>query len=416
MTPLAASPATTAAPFDSAHATFQGIVRDDGRVATRNYVGVFIGVNCAATVARKIAEHFTEERLAAWPNVDGVVPFTHELGCGMEMTGEPMNLLRRAIAGTLRNPNVGAAVLLSLGCERNNQEVFMQQEHLVAGDRLKNFVMQEMGGTQKTIEAGIAAVEAMLPAVNAVKREAVPARHLTVGLLTTAGDGATALAANPAVGHAVDLLVKGGGTAILSETSEVAAAKDAIVARAATPEVGERFEQRIAWWGTYSAGRDTRLTRRTKAPASADEALAQAWAALARAGSSPLQAVYEYAHPVTARGLVFMDTPAYDAMAATGQIAGGATLLCLTTGRGTGFGALPAPTVKVAATTDLYQRMEDDLDINGGLVLDGEVTVEQMGERIFRQWLAHASGEQTKAEELGVGASEFVPWPIGVFA
>ncbi|MDM0107704.1 UxaA family hydrolase [Variovorax sp. J22R24] len=387
--------------------TFEGFVRPDGRVGTRNHIGVFVVGNCGATAARRVADHFSAKRLAAFPNVNEVLPFVHEIGCGMEATGEPMNLLRRTIAGTIRNPNIAGAVVIALGCERNNIRAFFEQEQLVPGPMLHMLVMQEIGGTANTIAAGIAAVEAMLPEANRFRRQTVPVEHLVVGLQSAATDGDTALSANPALGAAIDLLVGHGGTAILSGTSELAPVAQRAVARASSPAVGAQLEQRIQWWKGYTAGRDTGMTR----AASADEG-----AGLHRAGSSPLQAVYEYAHPVTQRGLVFMDAPAYAAVSATGQVASGANMVCLTTGSGSGFGAAPVPTVKLASNSAVFARMEDDLDIDCGGVLAGDIGVEQMGQLVFDRMLAHASGQATKSEELGVGRDEFVPWPIGVLA
>ena len=400
-------------------ATFEGIVRADGRVATRNFIVIVVTVNCAATTARKIADHFTPERLAAYPNVDGVVALTHELGCGMEMTGEPMDLLRRTIAGTVRHPNTGAALICSLGCERNNVYKLLEAQALEPGPRLKTLVMQEKGGTQKTVEEGIVTIEAMLPLVNDVRREPVSAASIVVGMQSSGADAFSELGANPAMGAAVDLVIRHGGTAIVAGTSELAGMEGALAARAATPEVAERLERRLRWWKQYNAGRDTPMNGRL-APAQGAGGLTtpleRALAASKRWGAFPLRDVYEYAHPVTAKGLVFMDTPAHEAIAATGQIAGGANLICMVTGHGTGFGSLPAPTIKLASTSAVYKRMQDDLDIDCGPVVDGAVTVEEMGRRIFSAILRHASGEKTKAEDLGVGESEFVPWPIGLTA
>ncbi|WP_314444456.1 UxaA family hydrolase [Massilia timonae] len=393
--------------------TFQGIVRADGRVATRNYIGIFVVGNCGATTARRIAAWFTEARLRAWPGVDGVVAFTHEIGCGMEMTGEPMDLLRRTIAGTIRNPNIGAALVIALGCERNNIDGFLQQENLVQGPLLKRLVMQELGGTQATIDAGIAAVSEMLPLVADVRRQAVPARHLVLGLQADADEAIDAATATAALGAAVDLLVAQGGTAILSGTAGLAPAAGRLQERAASPEVGVQLARRIDWWKQHGNGRDTRLLRLAQAPAQA-EAVAEA--GLRRAGSVPLAAVYDYARPIADKGLVFMDAPNYEAVSATAQIAAGATMVCVATSTGTGFGALPAPTLKLAASSALYAAMEDDLDIDCGPVADGSVDVAQMGAEIFARLLRHASGEKTRAEELGLGENEFVPWPIGVLA
>ena len=384
--------------------TFLGIPRESGRAGTRNYVGVFVMVNCAATVARKVAEHFDEDRLGAWPNVDGVVPFIHELGCGMEMTGEPMDLLRRTIGGMVRNPNIGAALVLALGCERNNIYGFLEQEKLVPGALLKTLVMQEKGGTAKTVELGIAAIEEMLPLVNDVRRVPMPASHITLGIQSASLDEAAGRSANPALGFAVDLLVAAGGTAIVSATNELRGVESELLARAVSPAVGDKLQQRIQWWRESRARGNEAITPE------------RAHAAARRWGSAPLAEVYRYAEAVTQPGLVFMDSPAYEAMSATGQMAGGANVICLTTGRGSGYGALPAPTLKIASNSDAFRRMQDDIDINGGEILDGKASVEEMGRRIYADILRVASGEATKAEELGLGENEFVPWPIGVFS
>ena len=382
--------------------TFLGFPRAPGRAGTRNYIGVFVMVNCAATVARKVAEHFDEERLAAFPNVDGVVPVIHELGCGMEMTGEPMDLLRRTIGGMVRNPNMGGALLLALGCERNNLYGFLEQEKLTPGPLLRALVMQEKGGTASTIALGIAAIEEMLPLVNQAGRVPVPVSHITLGIQSASLDEHAAVSANPALGVAVDLLVRAGGTAVVSSTNELRGVERELAARAASPQVGEKLARRIEWW---------RDSRRPVEAITAERAASAA----RRWGSAPLAEVYRYAEPITAKGLVFMDSPAYEAMSATGQMAGGANVICLTTGRGSGYGALAAPTIKIASNSATYRRMQDDIDINGGEILDGRASVEEMGERIYAGILSVASGERTRAEELGVGDNEFVPWPIGVF-
>ncbi len=410
------SPAPALLPSEQ-RATFNGFLRDNGSVGTRNYIVIVCTVNCAATTSRRIADHFTAKRLAAFPNVDGVIPLVHEIGCGMEMSGEPMELLRRTIAGHVRNPNVGGALIVALGCERNHVHGLMEQEKLSPHASLKTLVMQENGGTRKTIDAGIAAIEAMLPVANLVQRQALGAQHLRVGLQCDGADGFTALAANPALGIAADLLVRNGATVVLSRTSEVFGAVDALVARAATPEVGQALVDRIDWWLAYSKGRDTSINARPGAARSPSATINRRESAVghcAMAGTSPLNAVVEYARPISGPGLVFMDTPSDDAISVTGQTAGGVNLVCMTTGRGSTFGSLPAPTVKLAASTPLYRQMEDDMDLNCGAVIDGEVTPEQLGQEIFDRLLRHASGELTKGEAIGLGENEFVPWPIGV--
>ena len=400
-------------------AVFQGFVRENGDVGTRNFIVIVCTVNCAATTSRRIADWFTKARLTDYPNVDGVIPLVHEIGCGMEMTGEPMDLLRRTIAGHIRNPNVAAALIVSLGCERNNVHSFMEQEKLVVGPKLKMMVMQEKGGTKKTIESGIAAIKELLPVANAYQRQPVPAKHLRVGLQCTGPDGFTGLSANPALGVAADLLVRQGATVILSRTSDVFGVLPSLTARAITPDVGQKLVDRLDWWFEYSRGRDTQINGRVNPAGQVGGLVNVVEASLGNcriSGTSPLSEVYRYAQPVTTEGLVFMDTPSDDAISVTGQIAGGANLICMTTGKGSVFGSLPAPTMKLAASTPMFEHMEDDMDLNCGPIIDGKTTAEQVGKAIFEQILRHASGEKTKGEELGAGENEFVPWPIGVFA
>ncbi|MFC7739027.1 UxaA family hydrolase [Roseomonas sp. GCM10028921] len=400
-------------------ATFRGFLREDGRVGTRNFIGVFVVGNCGATAARQAADWFDEDRLAAYPNVDGVVPYIHEIGCGMEMTGEPMDLLRRTLSGFIRNPNTAGAVVVALGCERNNLKVFLEQEKLAVGERLRTVTIQEVGGIRAAVDTAKAMVESMLPAANAVQREEVPASRLVLGLQCGAPDGFTGLSVNPALGVAVDLLVRAGGTAILSETPEILMAEEAFLARAGTPAVAEALRERLDWWRDYNRGKDTQLNGcldRGHEAAGLVSVLEKALDGARKAGTAPLSAAVRYGERVTGPGLVFMDTPDYDPVSVTGQIAGGATLIAMATGRGTAFGSLPAPTVKIASNSETFRRMADDIDLDCGPVLDGEVSVEEMGRRIFAALLRYASGERTKGEIEGVGENEFVPWPIGVFA
>ncbi|WP_413738423.1 UxaA family hydrolase [Sodalis sp. RH21] len=400
-------------------ATFQGFVRENGKVGTRNYIGVFVVGNCGATVARKIADYFTDERLAEYGNVDGVVPFVHELGCGMEMTGEPMDLLRRTLAGFVRNPNTAAALVVALGCERNNIHGFFEQMGLEESDTVRKLVIQDTGGTRKTIEKGIEEVYAMLPKANSHTRQTVSAEHICIGMQCGGSDGFSGLSANPSLGAAVDILVRHGGTAILSETTEIFGVEHTLTARAVTPAVGQKLVDRINWWLKYNAGRDTQINGRVSPGNNAGglaNVLEKSLGGAKKGGNAPLMEVYEYAYPVTAHGLVFMDTPGLDPVSATGQIAGGANLITFTTGRGSCFGSVPSPCIKLASNTPMYNRMEEDMDINCGVVIDGEKTIQEMGQIIFEKILRVASGEQSKSEALGVGENEFVPWPIGVLA
>ena len=402
---------------EAERATFDGIVRADGRVGTRNFIGLFSSVNCSATVIQKIAAHFTPERLAAYPNVDGVVAFAQTSGCGMSSPSPHFDLLRRTIAGTATHPNIAAALVVGLGCERNQVADLVASQRLVPGETLRTLVMQEVGGTRATIAAGVAAVEAMLPRANQVQRQRVSAAHLKIGLECGGSDGFSGITANPALGAAMDILVRHGGTAILSETPEIHGVEHLLTRRAISPAVGQKLLDRLAWWEQYTRGHNGQFNG-VVGPGNQAGGLAniveKSLGSAMKGGTTPLRAVYEYAEPITESGFVFMDSPGYDPVATTGQIASGANLICFTTGRGSMFGSKPAPTIKLATNTPMYTRLEEDMDINCGLVLDGELSIEQMGQRIFEHILRSASGQRTKSELLGLGDHEFVLWHLGI--
>jgi altronate hydrolase len=402
--------------FASVPATFQGIVRPDGRVATRNYIGILSTVNCSATVAKYVAEAFRGDALAAFPNVDGVVALTHSSGCGMDIAGEGIELLRRTLAGYARHANFAGVLIIGLGCEGNQMDALFFAQGLAQGPLLRAMTIQDKGGTPKTVAEGVAIVKEMLPIANAVSRQAVPASHVVVGLQCGGSDGYSGITANPALGAAVDRLVAHGGTAILSETPEIYGAEHLLTRRAVSREVGEKIVERIHWWEEYTA-RNKGEMNNNPSPGNKKGGLTtileKSLGAVAKGGTTGLMGVYEYAMPVTARGMVFMDTPGYDPVSATGQVAGGANLICFTTGRGSVYGCKPAPSLKFATNTPLYERMEDDMDMNCGAVLDGGLTVDEAGEKIFQLILATASGEPSKSERHGFGADEFVPWQIG---
>ncbi len=401
--------------YVEAPATFMGIKRPDGRIATRNYIGILTSVNCSATVARMIAEHF-KNRLDDYPNVDGVVALTHKTGCGMASEGEATDVLRRTIAGYARHPNFFSSQLVGLGCEANQINTLLHAQKLKRDDRLSAFTIQEKGGTRKAVENGIARVKEMLPEANKVKREPVPASHLMLGLQCGGSDGYSGISANPALGAAVDLLVRHGGTAILSETPEIYGAEHLLTRRAVSKEVGEKLIERIRWWEEYTRRNGNEMNNN---PSPGNKAgglttiLEKSLGAVAKGGTTNLVAVYEYAEPVTARGFVYMDTPGYDPVSATGQVAGGANMICFTTGRGSAYGCKPAPSLKLATNTPLFTHQEDDMDFNCGTIVDGTETIAAAGERFFRLILETASGRRTKSEEFGYGEDEFAPWTLG---
>ena len=401
-------------------ATFAGIVRrtgpNAGKVATRNYIGILSTVNCSATVARGIAAHFTRERLAAFPGVDGVVALTHGSGCGMDTQGEGMRILRRTLAGYAQHANFAGVLIVGLGCEANQISALLGSARLEEGPLLRTFSIQDTGGTAKTITHGVELVEAMLPHASDVVREPVAASHLTIGLQCGGSDGYSGITANPALGAAVDLLVRHGGTAILSETPEIYGAEHLLTRRAVSRAVGEKLIARIRWWEDYTARERGEMNNN---PSPGNKAgglttiLEKSLGAVAKGGTTNLVDVYEYAVPVTAKGFVYMDTPGYDPVSATGQVAGGANLIAFTTGRGSAYGCAPAPSLKLATNTALWVRQEEDIDLNCGEIVDGAASVDEIGERLFRMMLDVASGARTKSELHGYGQNEFVPWQVG---
>lgn len=402
---------------EAERARFMGYVRPDGRVGTRNFVGILSSVNCSATVIKRIAEHFTPERLAAFPNVDGVVAFAQTSGCGMSSPSEHFDLLRRTLAGYARHANLAGVLLVGLGCERNQVADLVASQGLQPGPLMRSFVMQDTGGTRATIAAGVAVIEEMLPLADAARRQPVSAAHLKVGLECGGSDGFSGIGANPALGAAMDILVRHGGTAILSETPEIHGVEFMLTRRAVSPEVGRKLLDRLAWWAEYTKGHNAQFNGVVGAGNQAGglaNIFEKSLGSAMKGGTTPLVDVVRYAEPIDKPGLVFMDSPGYDPVATTGQIASGANLICFTTGRGSMFGSKPAPTLKLASNTPMFQRLEEDMDINCGLVIDGELSVEQMGERIFQCILRAASGEPTKSELLGLGDHEFVPWHLGI--
>ncbi|WP_085691862.1 MULTISPECIES: UxaA family hydrolase [unclassified Pseudomonas] len=401
-------------------AQFQGIVRADGRVATRNYIGILTSVNCSATVARAVADHFRRDIhpdvLADYPNIDGVVALTHGAGCAVDPSGEALGLLRRTLAGYAVHPNFAAVLIIGLGCETNQIESLLETQGLQASAQLRAFTIQGIGGTSKTIAAGINQVKALLAEANQVQRQPVSARHLVVGLQCGGSDGYSGITANPALGNAVDRLVAAGGTAILSETPEIYGAEHLLTRRAVSREVGEKLVARIHWWEDYCQRMNAELNNNPSAGNKAGgltTILEKSLGAVAKAGSSNLVDVYQYAEAVRAQGLVFMDTPGYDPVSATGQVAGGANLIAFTTGRGSAYGCAPAPSIKLATNNRVFEHQEEDMDVNCGGIADGSTSIEERGAFIFEQMLRIASGERSKSELHGYGQNEFVPWQIG---
>jgi altronate hydrolase len=397
-------------------ATFEGYVRANGKTGTRNYIGVLTSVNCSASVAKFIAEEVSRSGiLDDYPGIDGVVPFVHGTGCGMAARGEGWDALERTQWGYATHPNLGAALMVGLGCEVFQIDRMKDEYDLVEGDHFQTMTIQATGGTKKTVAQGVERIKAMLPVAARAKRETRPASEIVLALQCGGSDGYSGITANPALGVAVDLLVKHGGTGVLAETPEIYGAEHLLTRRAVNRTVGEKLVERIRWWEDYTERNRGEMNNN---PSPGNKAgglttiLEKSLGAAAKGGSTTMRAVYEYAEPITEKGFVFMDTPGYDPVGATGQVAGGCNVMCFTTGRGSAFGCKPTPSLKLATNKYVYESMIDDMDINCGDILDG-VTVAQKGEEIFKKVVAVASGEHTKSEDLGYGDLEFVPWQIG---
>lgn len=399
---------------------FQGFSRPDGRAGTRNYVAVISSVNCSASVSKYVKARFTPEQLRRdFPNVDGVLAFTHKSGCCVQ-PGEPHAMLQRVLAGVARHPNVFGYVMIGLGCEGHQLSGIRADgklDQLRPGEPAPSFLnIQQQGGVQKTVDAAVAAVARLLPVANAVHRTPQSLRQLILALNCGGSDGASGITANPALGVASDELVRQGGTSVLAETPEIYGAEHLLTRRALTREIGERLLGHIRWWEQYVKLFGASIDN-NPSPGNKEGGLTTIYekslGALAKGGQAPLSAVYKYAETIDRPGFAFMDTPGFDPVSMTGLVCGGCNVGVFTTGRGSVYGCKPAPCIKVATNTTLYDWMRDDMDINAGTILDGTETVEEVGHRIFEEILAVANGKQTKSEAQGLGDEEFAPWILG---
>lgn len=396
--------------------TFMGIRRSDGSVATRNFIAIASTVNCSATVVRAIATRAEAGGLLdRFPTIDGVVALTHEQGCGHGGSAG-LETLRRTLRGYIEHPNVGGVVLVGLGCEMNMMETLMDGLQVREDVPVSRFSIQDAGGTKASIAQGLAHVESMAERVANVERESVSVSELVVGLNCGGSDGWSSITANPALGFASDLIVAQGGRTVLAETPEIYGAEDLLLQRAIDSSVSDSLLERLRWWEKYTAEAGGSMDN-NPSPGNKEGGittiLEKSLGAVAKSGKAPLQAVYQFAEPIEARGLSFMDTPGYDPVSVTGLIAGGCTLVAFTTGRGSAIGARPSPVVKLATNSEIFHRMRDDMDIDCGDIVDEGVSIEAKGLEIYEELLDIASGKRTASEELGYGENEFVPWHLG---
>ncbi|MCP4543907.1 MAG: altronate dehydratase [Chloroflexi bacterium] len=390
--------------------TFLGYKRVNGRVGTRNYIAIISSVNCSAHASREIAHHFVTERLAAYPNVDGVIALTHSMGCPTRQV-----TLERTLAGMARHPNVGAAIFVGLGCETNQVGDLIENYDLYnCNGTAPGLVIQYLGGIRKTVAAGIAAIKEILPAVNAIQRTAQPISELMLALQCGGSDSWSGVTANPVVGLMADLVVQQGGTVVLAETPEIYGAEHLLTRRAVNPQVGRKLVAQVRWWETYAQKMGIELDNNRSAGNEAGGLTTiyeKSLGAVSKAGSTPLTGVYDYAEQVMARGFTFMNSPGYDPVSVTGQVAGGCNMVLFTTGRGSVFGFKPAPCIKISTNSALYERMVDDMDLNAGRVLEG-AKMEEIAAELLNLVIEVASGQPSKSESQGVGEAEFIPWNV----
>jgi len=391
--------------------TFRGYKREDGRVGTRNYIAVVAASNCAAHTAELIAHSYSKEKLPE--NVDGVVAFPHGEGCGHSI-GPDTEQLQRTLLGVLDHPNVSSAIILGLGCEVNQITHYLGPNAPRTPEHLVGMTLQDSGGTTGAIQAARKAIGNFIEIAAAEKRVEVEASHVTLGLNCGGSDSFSGITANPALGFCCDLLAAQAAAAVLAETTECFGAEHLLVKRARNRAVAERMLEMIANYKKYlvrfGGSFDDNPSPGNK-EGGLTNILEKSLGAAAKAGTTPLMDVIDYAERIKTPGFNFMNTPGYDPVSLTGLASGGSNLICFTTGRGSAIGFPTIPVVKVATNSRTYNRMLDNMDVNAGRIADGEATVEEIGREIFELILRVASGERTKAEILG--HKEFVPWRIG---
>ena len=395
---------------------FNGIMRDNGQVATRNYIGIISTVNCSATVTKMISEKIKQSNiLEDFPNIDGIVPITHSTGCGMNTESEGMQIFQRTIDGFKNHPNFSHVFVLGLGCECAQVDIF--KDNVKQHDRIHFLTIQDEGGTKKIVDKVLSEIKNLLVVSNNIKREPLSVNNITLALQCGGSDGYSGISANPALGVAADMLVKQGGSSILSETPEIYGAEHLLINRANKQETADKLIAKIKWWQHYTSINNSSMDN-NPAPGNKKGGLTtileKSLGAVAKGGNSILEDVLSYAEPLKNKGFNFMDSPGYDPVSVTGQVASGANVICFTTGRGSCFGCKPAPSLKLSTNTTMYEKMIEDMDINCGTIIEGKEQINEVGKKIFELVIATASGSPTKSELNGYGDEEFNPWQVGV--
>ncbi|MFP3975400.1 MAG: UxaA family hydrolase [Chloroflexota bacterium] len=370
---------------------FWGYRRRNGSAGVRNHVLVFPTVICASTVAQMISRE-----------VPGTVIGSHPHGCGH--LGEEKNHMIRAMSGFCANPNVAGVLLVGLGCELITPEL-LREELTGLGQRFETLSIQAEGGTSNAVAKGKKLAEELLAEASGLNREECDISELVIGTHCGGSDTLSGLTANPSIGVACDSVVNQGGTAIISETAEMLGAEHVLYRRAASDEVRERIEQITSSTdaSVKSMGVDIRGTE--PSPGNIEGGLTtleeKSLGSIRKGGTSTIMQVVNYAERPSQKGLIIMDGPAHDVVSDTGMIASGAHIILFSTGRGTPLGAPVAPVTKISSNSVLYERMQENIDIDAGVILEGRESIQGVGERIFQEMIDVASGKLTKAESLG---------------
>ncbi len=404
--------------------TFPGYKRADGRVGTRNYIGLVSTVNCSASTVMAIADRFRDsEIMKEFPGVDGVIPFAHKGGCGQHLGGADYVQLQRTLAGMADHPNVSGYLIAGLGCEVNQAMALAQQGGLITAEQIRvgrpqlppMIIIQDEGGIRKAVNKGVEETLKLLKRATADRRTEQPVSGLIIGTNCGGSDGNSGITANPALGIAGDEFVKHGAGWVLAETTETYGAEHLLTRRAISREVGEKLVALMRWWEWYTGMWGASIDA-NPSPGNKEGGLTTIYekslGALAKGGSMPLVEVYKFAERIDKKGFTFMDTPGHDPVSITGLGAGGCNLIVFTTGRGSCSGFKPSPILKISTNTALFNRMPEDMDIDAGVIMNG-VSIADMGMQIFEELIAVAGGKKTLSEAQGLGESEFAPWLLG---
>jgi len=403
---------------------FLGFRRPDGHAATRNYILLASTVDCANHAVEAALRELNQEKsflLRRFPNVDGVIGMTHPSGCGLAAMSEAHLRQNRTIDGFLNHPNAAARLVVGLGCEKGSPDLIfgsnpsgsLKNCKKPAGANPSVFMIQNEGGTQKTVDKIIDYVLKMLPEVNCMRRELIPTSELILATQCGGSNALSGITANPAIGIASDLLIAAGGASFFAETTETFGAGHLLTRRAKTKKIAQQYLDHVKWWASYLKSHGAHFDN-NPTPGNKEGGLTtiaeKSLGSVAKGGNTALCGVVDYAEPIPGPGLYFMNTPGYDPVSCTGQTAGGALVGIFSTGQGSCFGGLLTPWIKVVSNTDVFDKIID-MEINAGSILDG-IPLETVGRQIFEQVLAVASGARTYSEKMNIAV--FNVWNTGV--